>query len=161
MNRFRLFLGPIFLVIIMVFSSCGRGRPALSGASGPRLETLSPAPAPVQIDDAFIVTDYNPWTAGAPPHEQRFATGTKKLNCVVVFKDTPPEGTRISCDVAGPSGKVEGSGAWMQMGNAVKHVLKAWTEIEPKAGLPDGAYQATIGINDIQVYRVNWSIGSK
>ena len=161
MTMLRLFPGPIFLLMILALCSCGGGRAPLSGASGARLETLSPPPAAVQIEDAFIVTDYNPWTEGSAPREQRFPSGTGKLDCVVVFKDTPPEGTRVSCEVAGPSGKVETSGTWMQMGNPAKHIHKMWTSIEPKAGLSDGAYQATIGINDTRVYRLNWSIGSK
>ena len=161
MNTVRPIQSAIFLLIILALCSCSSGRAPLTGASGPRLETLSPPPAPVQIEDAFIVTDYNPWTEATGPREQRFPSGTRKLDCVIVFKDVPPEGTRVGCEVAGPSGKVETSGAWMQMGNPAKHIHKMWTSVETSAGLADGAYQATIGINDTMVYRLNWSIGSR
>lgn len=161
MNRFPWYLGAILVLAALALVSCRGGRTGLGGASAPRLETLAAPPAPIQIDDAFVTPDYNPFAETAPPHEQRFPSGTKKIECVIVFKDIPPDGTRVTCDVVGPSGKVEGSGGWMQMGNPIKHLLKTWTDVEPKAGLADGAYQATIGINDMQVYRLNWSVGSK
>ena len=161
MNRFPWYLCTISVFAALALAACGSERRKPSGASSPRIETLAAPPSPIQIDDAFVTPDYNPFGGSVPKYEQRFSSGTKKIECVIVFKDTPPDGTQVSCDATGPGGKVEGSGVWMQFGNRNKPGLRMWTHLEPKSGFADGAYQATIAINDTPVYRLNWSIGSK
>lgn len=148
------------LLIVGLFATSCSAQQALSGASGPRIEKIAAPPSPNEIDDTFVVIDYNPFGEGAPQYQQRFPSGTKALKCVVIFKTTPPDGTKWTCDTRGSSGKVEGSGTWMQVGNRNKPGLKVWTDLEPKGGFADGAYQAVIAINGVAVYYLNWSIGS-
>lgn len=135
--------------------------PTLVDASELRLEKLADPPSPIEVADVFIASNYNPFKGDAPQYDQHFLSGTGKLEVVIIFKKTPPDGTNVTYEAKGPAGKVGGSGMWMSYGNGNTPGLTVWTDLESKVGFADGAYQVVIGIDGTSVYRLNWTIGPK
>ncbi|HVS36759.1 MAG TPA: hypothetical protein VMS17_14455 [Gemmataceae bacterium] len=134
---------------------------AVPGAGGPRVTYAGTLAQDMKLTDVYMQAGLDDLPAGkAPP--TTFPSGTKEMELVLRFSQTPPDGTTFGRQIRTEAGSVDLKGfVFLTEQNNSTGELTAMLGCEPESGaFADGDYQTTVKLNGETIALLNWTVGS-